>query len=74
MTIRSKNVLIPLGDDFYYIRYDDAMKMFENHEKIQDFLNDRTSEYKAEVHFSNLSNYFEAIWERSKEYYLLFKI
>lgn len=55
-----QNVLVPLGDDFRYIRPEEFNSQYTNFENLMEFINNKP-EYKVTVKFSTLSEYFNAL-------------
>jgi len=61
-------VLAPVGDDFYYSRGEEFDQQYSNYKRMMEYINARSGEYKAEVNFGTLSDYFEAVKERTSKF------
>jgi alpha-mannosidase II len=61
---RSGAVLIPVGDDFRYVTPGECSGMFNNYQKVFDYINTNRDRYHAHVRFANLSSYFDMVQSR----------
>lgn len=61
LLFRSRNVLIPVGDDFRYQSEAETTLMFTNYQTLFDFINARADKYHMHVRFANLSSYFDSV-------------
>jgi len=58
---RSRNVMIPVGDDFRYQTPQENELMFTNYQAVFDYINANADQFHAHVRFANLSSYFESV-------------
>lgn len=63
---KHNNVLIPLGDDFKYKTLDMTNKIFSQYQLLFDEMNS-VSEWKVNIRFSNLSDYFKSVSESQQK-------
>uniref|UniRef100_A0A182Q2M7 Alpha-mannosidase n=1 Tax=Anopheles farauti TaxID=69004 RepID=A0A182Q2M7_9DIPT len=63
---RTRNVLIPLGDDFRYTTSSEWEAQRVNFERLFDYINNEPS-LNVEVKFATLQDYFDAVRVTSKE-------
>ncbi|XP_050395498.1 alpha-mannosidase 2x [Patella vulgata] len=61
---KTDTLLVPLGDDFRYDTAGEWDLQFQNYQKMIDYINHHP-ELKIEVHFGTLSDYFNAVYERT---------
>jgi alpha-mannosidase II len=54
---RTNTLLVPLGDDFRYIRVEEAELQFQNYQLLFDYINDHPH-LKAKAQFGTLEDYF----------------
>lgn len=62
---RTNTLLVPLGDDFRYVRIEEAEAQFRNYQMIFDYINNNPT-LMAEVKFGTLEDYFSTLRDEAE--------
>jgi hypothetical protein len=57
---RHNKLLIPLGDDFKYKNLEMITHIFTNYERLFTYINENYDQYRINIKWSNLTDYFSA--------------
>ena len=61
-------VLVPLGEDFLYAIAGQLDAQYTNYKYLMDYINQRFDKYHARLRFGTLSDYFDAVRDRTQKF------
>ncbi|CAF2556746.1 unnamed protein product [Rotaria sp. Silwood2] len=63
---RTNVLFVQLGDDFRYVKMDEATKQFENYDKLFTYMNQQ-ADWNVDAQFGTLSDYFEQLLQQKSQ-------